>query len=95
MDLRKKRSRGRRNTSLELENHLEGIKTLQALLGKSDDQLRKANDIISRLQAVNNETEEKLRESELLKDDLRRAVQIANSFAMEEQGKSEELMLQN
>lgn len=97
MDLRKKRSRGsfRKDTASEVENHLEGIKTLQALLGKSDDQLRQSNEIISRLEAVNDETEEKLRESELLKDDLRHAVQIANNFAMEEQEKAEELALQN
>lgn len=97
MDLRRKRSRGslRKDTASELENHLEGIKTLQALLGKSDEQLRQTNEIISRLEAVNNETEEKLRESELLKDDLRRAVQIANNFAMEEQHKAEQLELRN
>ena len=96
MDLRKKRSRGslKRDAS-ELENHLEGIKTLQALLGKSDEQLRQSNDIISRLEAVNDETEEKLREAEVLREDMRRAVHIANNFAMEEQQKSERILLQN
>ena len=58
--------RGEEKTVSEIENHLEGIKTLNALLGKSNEQLRKTNYNISRLQAVNNETEEKLRESELL-----------------------------
>lgn len=97
MDLTKKRSRGslKRDTASEVESHLEGIKTLQALLGKSDEQLRQSNEIISRLEAVNDETEEKLREYELLKDDLRRAVQIANNFAMEEQQKAEQLAQRN
>lgn len=97
MDLTKKRSRGslKRDTASEVESHLEGIKTLQALLGKSDEQLRQSNEIISRLEAVNDETEEKLREYELLKDDLRRAIQIANNFAMEEQQKAEQLAQRN
>ena len=63
------------------------------MLSKSDDQPRKTNDIIFRLHAVNNETEEKLIEAELLKDELRRSVQIANSVAREEQSKGKELML--
>lgn len=97
MDLRRKRSRGsmRKDNALEVENRLEGIKTLQVLLGKSDDQLRQSNDIISRLEALNDETEEKLRDSELLQDDLRHAVRTANNIAMEEQQKAEELALQN
>lgn len=96
MEIRKKRSHGSLNrTADEVENHLEGIKTLQTLLGKSDEQLRQSNEIISRLEAVNDETEEKLRDAELLKVDMRRAVDIANNFAMEEQEKAENLMFQN
>ena len=96
MDLRKKPSRRSfRKDASEVENHLEGIKTLQALLGKSDEQLRQSNVIITRLEAVNDETEEKLRDAEVLREDMRRAVQIANNFAMEEQQKAEKLVLQN
>lgn len=96
MEIRKKRSHGSlKRAADEVENHLEGIKTLQALLGKSDEQLRQSNEIISRLETVNDETEEKLRDAELLKDDMRRAVEIANNFAMEEQEKAENLMFQN
>lgn len=96
MEIRKKPSHGSlKRAAAEVENHLEGIKTLQALLGKSDEQLRQSNEIISRLEAVNDETEEKLRDSELLQDDMRCAVQIANTFAMEEQERADKLMLQN
>lgn len=96
MEVKKRRSHGSlKRATAEVENHLEGIKTLQALLGKSDQQLRQSNEIISRLEAVNDETEDKLRDAELLQDDMRRAVQIANSFAMEEQEKAEKFMLQN
>lgn len=96
MEVRKRRSHGSlKRAAAEVENHLEGIKTLQTLLGKSDEQLRQSNEIISRLEAVNDDTEEKLRDAELLKDDMRRAVQIANNFAMEEQEKAEKLILQN
>lgn len=96
MEIRKNPSHGSlKRAAAEVENHLEGIKTLQALLGKSDEQLRQSNEIISRLEAVNDETEEKLRDSELLQDDMRCAVQIANTFAMEEQERADKLMLQN
>lgn len=96
MDTRIKRSHGSlKRVTAEVDSHLEGIKTLQALLGKSDDQLRQSNDIISRLEALNDETEEKLRDSELHQEDLRHAVMIANNFAMEEQQKAKQLMLQN
>lgn len=96
MEVKKRRSHGSlKRAAAEVENHLEGIKTLQGLLGKSDQQLRQSNEIISRLEAVNDETEDKLRDAELLQDDMRRAVQIANSFAMEEQEKAEKFMLQN
>lgn len=96
MDIRTKRSHGSlKRVTAEVDSHLEGIKTLQTLLGKSDDQLRQSNEIISRLEALNDETEEKLRDSELLQDDLRHAVMIANNFAMEEQQKAKQLMLQN
>lgn len=96
MDLRKTRSRGSfKKDTAEVENHLEGIKTLQALLEKSDKQLRQSNEIIFRLEATNDENEEKLRDSELLQEDMRHAVQIANNFAMEEQQKAEEFALQN
>lgn len=96
MEIRKKRSHGSlTRAAAEVENHLEGIKTLQALLGKSDEQLRQSNEIISRLEALNDETEEKLRDSKLLQEDLHRAVEIAHNFAMEEQQKANQLTSQN
>lgn len=96
MEIRKKPSHGSlKRAAAEVENHLEGIKTLQILLTKSDEQLRQSNEIISRLEAVNDETEEKLRDAEVLQDDMRCAVQIANTFAMEEQERADKLMLQN
>lgn len=96
MEIRKKPSRGSlKRAAAEVENHLEGIKTLQTLLAKSDEQLRQSNEIIFRLEAVNDETEEKLRDAEVLQDDMRCAVQIANTFAMEEQERADKIMLQN
>lgn len=96
MEIRKKPSHGSlKRAAAEVENHLEGIKTLQTLLAKSDEQLRQSNEIISRLEAVNDETEEKLRDAEVLQDDMRCAVQIANTFAMEEQERADKIMLQN
>lgn len=96
MEIRKKPSHGSlKRAAAEVENHLEGIKTLQTLLAKSDEQLRQSNEIISRLEAVNDETEEKLRDAEVLQDDMRCAVQIANTFAMEEQERADKIMSQN
>jgi vacuolar-type H+-ATPase subunit I/STV1 len=66
---------------------LGAMKTLESLLQKSDIELKEANAKISRLQSVNADTEERMKDFEMMQDDLRRAVVIANNYAAEEREK--------
>ena len=96
MDVKRRPSVGSlKRAAGEVEHHLDAIKTLQDLLQTSDNQLRQSNEVISRLESLNDDTEDKLRDAELLQDDLRRAVQIANNFALEEKEKAETLAKNN
>jgi len=67
---------------------LGAMKTLEQLLQKSDMELKEANAKISRLQAINADLEERLKDAEMNQDDLRRAVVIANNYASEEREKN-------
>lgn len=67
---------------------LGAMKTLESLLQKSDMELKEANAKISRLQSLNADLEERLKDSEINQDDLRRAVVIANNYAAEEREKN-------
>lgn len=70
------------------DNQVEAIRTLQELLQRADSKLKESNAKISRLEDKNAETDERLKESELLQHDLRHAVVISHNFATEESEKS-------
>lgn len=63
---------------------LGAMKTLESLLQKSDMELKEASAKISRLQSLNADLEERLKDAEMNQDDLRRAVCVANNYAAEE-----------
>ncbi|XP_031574233.1 trichohyalin-like [Actinia tenebrosa] len=67
---------------------LGAMKTLESLLQKSDMELKEANDKISRLQSTNADLEERIKDLELMHDDLRQAVVISNNYAAEEREKN-------
>ncbi|EDO41861.1 predicted protein [Nematostella vectensis] len=80
----------RRHSTVEMPKTppLGAMKTLQSLLQKSDAELKESNAKIARLQEINADFEERFKDSETLQDDLRKAVVIANNFAMEEREKN-------
>lgn len=80
----------RRRVSV-VETHHATIKTFDDLLQKSDLELRESNAKVARLELMNADTEEKLREAEALGEDLRKAVVISNNIATEEKEKAEKL----
>lgn len=67
---------------------LGAMKTLESLLQKSDIELKEANDKISRLQSNNADLEERIKDFEIMHDDLRQAVVISNNYAAEEREKN-------
>ncbi|KAK3752712.1 hypothetical protein QZH41_018681, partial [Actinostola sp. cb2023] len=67
---------------------LGAMKTLESLLQKSDLELQEANAKICRLQSIDADLEERLKDAEVNQDELRRAVVIANNYAAEEREKN-------
>ena len=74
-----------------VETHHATIKTFDGLLQKSDLELRESNAKIARLEMMNADAEDKLREAESHEEDLRKAVVISNNIATEERERAERL----